>query len=103
MRGLREGEGVQLQVPLTFHKCDCGHRTDLHDLKPVHLYCKCGSKYKYMTNISDPQFTMNCLACGAPVDLELNSRGTAYVTIGHKSGGGTDRPYVFRQKPRIHF
>lgn len=57
-----------------------------------------------MTNISDPQFTMNCLACGAPVDLELNSRGTAYVTIGHKSrGGGTDRPYVFRQKPRIHF
>lgn len=57
-----------------------------------------------MTNISDPQFTMNCLSCGAPVDLELNSRGTAYVTIGHKSGGGgTDRPYVFRPKPRIHF
>lgn len=96
--------GYNSKYPMTFHKCECGHRTDLHDLKPVHLYCKCGSQYKYKTNISDPQFTMNCLSCGAPVDLELNSRGTAYVTIGHKSGGGgTDRPYVFRPKPRIHF
>lgn len=81
-------KGYGSKYPLTFHKCDCGHRTDLHDLKPVHLYCKCGSQYKYKTNISDPQFTMNCLSCGAPVDLELNSRGTAYVTIGHKIAGG---------------
>lgn len=94
-------KGYSSKYPLTFHKCDCGHRTDLHDLKPVHLYCKCGSKYKYMTNISDPQFTMNCLSCGAPVDLELNSRGTAYVTIGHKIGGGVLIAPMYSGRSRV--
>lgn len=81
-------KGYCSKHPMTFHKCECGHHTDLHDLKPVHAYCKCGRQYKYRTNISDPRLTISCLSCGAPVDLELNGKETAYVTVGHKSGGG---------------
>ena len=38
-------------------------------------------RYKYKTNITDETFEYNCLNCGSPVDLELNSRRNTYVTI----------------------
>lgn len=81
-------KGFCAKYPLTFHQCECGHRTELHDLNPVHAVCKCGSSFKYRTNIRDKQFTINCLDCKAPIDMELNGRGTAYVTIGLNRGGG---------------
>lgn len=55
---------------------------ELHDLKPVFLKCKCGSVFKYKTNVSEEVFDFPCLKCGNPVDLQLNKRGNAYVTIG---------------------
>ena len=61
--------------------CKCGHTTELHDLKPLHLKCKCGSTFNYRTNVTDGTFEWPCLNCGSPVDLTLNRRGDTYVTI----------------------
>lgn len=61
--------------------CECGGKTELHDLKPAFLKCKCGNQYKYKTNITAEKFDYNCLHCGSPVDMELNSRRNTYVTI----------------------
>lgn len=69
------------KTPITRHTCKCGTTTELHDLKMLHLKCKCGSTFNYRTNIIDQRIEWPCLHCGNPVDLELNKRGTAYVTI----------------------
>lgn len=61
--------------------CECGHNTELHDLCPAHLKCKCGSEFTYMTNFTEERFDFPCFHCGSPVDLELNKHGTAYDTI----------------------
>jgi hypothetical protein len=66
---------------ITEYTCDCGEKTELHDLKPAFLKCKCGGDYKYKTNATDERFEYNCLSCGSPVDMELNSRRNTYVTI----------------------
>lgn len=67
---------------MTSYNCDCGHETHLNNLRPLYLRCKCGSEFKYKTNFQTSEFTHNCLSCGKPVNLRLNSRKTAYVTIG---------------------
>lgn len=75
-------KGFCAKQPISHYFCDCGEKTALHDLKMVHLKCKCGSQYDYRTNITDKVFDFPCLKCGNPVDLELNKRGDTYVTIG---------------------
>lgn len=74
-------KGFCAKTPISEFTCDCGEKTELYDLKPAHLHCKCGSNWKYKTNITDETFDYNCLNCGSPVDLELNSRRNTYVTI----------------------
>ena len=73
--------GFCAKTSITEHKCECGGTTELHDLKMAHLHCKCGSNWKYKTNIIDEMFTYNCLNCVSPIDLELNNRKNTYVTI----------------------
>lgn len=63
---------------------DCGEVTPLERLRPMYLRCKCGKEFRYKTNLTDKQFTWECLGCHAPVDLMLNARGTAYVTVGDR-------------------
>ena len=64
-------------------RCDhCGHETPLENLRPMYMHCKCGKSFRYKTNATAQTITHNCLDCKAPVDMELNKRGTAYVTIG---------------------
>ncbi len=62
-------------------RCECGHETDFHDMKPVFLNCKCGKEFKYMTNLQTAEFTHKCIECGSEVKLKLNARKTAYTTI----------------------
>lgn len=68
------------------YKCDCGNEMELVNLKPLYTKCKCGNEFKYMTNMNTAEFTYKCFTCGSPVDVKMNSRRTAYITIG---GGGT--------------
>ena len=71
-----------VKQPITFHRCKCGHETDLHDLIPVHVRCECDAKFTYRTNVRSNTFTMDCLSCGSPVDMELGAKEKAYVTMG---------------------
>lgn len=73
--------GFCAKNPATSSRCECGHRTELRDLKPAYLKCKCGSQFKYKTNITDETFDYTCLNCGGPIDVQLNKRRDTYVTI----------------------
>lgn len=67
------------------YRCDaCGGVTPLENLRPLFMKCKCGKEYKYKTNLTEELFTYDCVNCQAPVDMELNKRGTAYVTINER-------------------
>lgn len=74
-------KGFCAKTPISAFRCECGHRTELRDLAPAHLKCKCGSQFTYNTNFTERQFDYPCLHCGSPIDLELNKRGDTYVTI----------------------
>lgn len=80
------------KTPVTDQFCsECRHKTPLNydDLLPAYARCKCGRQFKYRTNARKMNLTVNCINCGAPIDMELNGRGTAFVTIdGVKAGGG---------------
>ena len=73
--------GFYVKNPLRHSQCKCGANTELRDLLPVWASCKCGKTFKYRTNIRDRSFTMKCLDCGAPIDMTMNSRETAFVTV----------------------
>ena len=63
-------------------KCDkCGAQTPLEKLRPMFMRCKCGKEFRYKTNLTEKYVTHTCISCHAPVDMELNRRETAYVTI----------------------
>ena len=55
----------------------CKAQTPLEKLRPAYMRCKCGEEFRYKTNITDKQLVHTCISCGAPVDMELNRRGTA--------------------------
>lgn len=74
-------KGFCAKTPIREFSCECGGKTELHDLKMAHLHCKCGSHWKYKTNVTEEKIEYNCLNCGSPVDMELNSRRNTYVTI----------------------
>lgn len=69
---------------------NCGTEIPLKDMIPAHVNCrKCGSHFKYMTNIvTQEPVAYHCINCEAPVDLQLNTRGTAIVTVGENTRGG---------------
>lgn len=65
-------------------KCSCGYETALEKLRPVFMHCKCGKTFRYKTNMTAETFSHTCLSCKAPVDLEMNKKKTAYVTVGER-------------------
>lgn len=75
-------KGFCAKAPVSAFTCgECGGKTGLRHLKPLHIKCKCGSQFTYNTNIDGDTFEWPCLNCGSPVDLQLNRRGDTYVTI----------------------
>ena len=70
-----------VRFPITHYDCPCGHRTELFDLMPLYAQCECGKHWKYLTNRTEMQITVQCVNCGSPVDTELNGRGTAFVPM----------------------
>lgn len=83
-----ETRGFNAKVPIDEYKCGaCGGKTKLKGLRPAHLDCECGKHWKYQTNETAEVLTINCINCGRPVDMMLNTRRTAYTSI----GGGVPR------------
>lgn len=65
-----------------FHCPSCGMDTDFREgLKPLYVKCICGSKFKYMTNMDEGMFDINCLNCGNPVAVNWNDKKQVYQTI----------------------
>ena len=61
--------------------CECGEVTPFHDMKRLTLECKCGKRFRYMTNVKADTFSYNCLACGSPVDLVYNRAEKRFETL----------------------
>ena len=75
-------KGFCVKHPITSRRCECGHTTELRYLLPAHVRCECESRFTYHTNMRSNVFTIDCLHCGAPVDMELGAKAKAFVTIG---------------------
>ena len=74
-------KGFCVKHPIDVHVCECGHGTRLHNLRPAHVKCKCGSRFLYNTNLQVDAFTISCLHCDSPVDMELGAKETAFVSV----------------------
>lgn len=90
------------RAEITSNRCHgCGHVTTLDKtyMRPAYAKCKCGREFKYQTNATGDTITINCIACGSPIDMQLNGRGTAYVTLRDAGGGIKTRP---QKHPLLH-
>lgn len=77
-----ETRGFCAKQPIDEYKCNsCGEKTKLKDLRRLFMDCECGRHSKYYTNETAEVVTHNCIECGSPVDMMLNSRRTAYISI----------------------
>ena len=89
------------RAEITSNRChSCGHVTTLDKtyMRPAYAKCKCGREFKYQTNATGDTITINCIACGSPIDMQLNGRGTAYVTL-RDAGGIKTR---LQKHPLLH-
>lgn len=48
---------------------------------PYEVNCECGGRFRYMTNMEEPIFDVNCLNCGAPVAIQWNEKKKIYETV----------------------
>lgn len=84
-------KGFCVKTGITEYGCECGHKVQLEDLKPMYVHCDCGKDFKYFTNMDEDTFNYKCINCGDIVKIRMNTRGTAYVTaLENRAGGGTD-------------
>ena len=91
------------RAEITSNRChSCGHVTTLDKtyMRPAYAKCKCGREFKYQTNATGDTITINCIACGSPIDMQLNGRGTAYVTLRDAGGGGIKTR--LQKHPQLH-
>lgn len=91
------------RAEITSNRChSCGHVTTLDKtyMRPAYAKCKCGREFKYQTNSTGDTITINCIACGSPIDMQLNGRGTAYVTLRDAGGGGIKAQ--LQSRPLLH-
>lgn len=51
------------------------------ELLPLHVNCECGHHFKYMTNMKEKMFDINCIECGNPVAVRYNDKRNSYETI----------------------
>lgn len=69
-------KGFCAKSSITEHKCECGHKTRLENLKPMYVHCDCGEDFKYFTNMDEDAFNYKCINCGDIVKIRINKRGT---------------------------
>lgn len=65
-----------------YHCFECGEDALFEEeLKPLYVNCECGKSYKYMTNMKEQMFDIECLNCGNPVAVKWNEKKQVYETI----------------------
>lgn len=74
-------KGFCAKKPTKIHICkECGSKTELKNLKPMYAHCECGRDSKYYTNMDEEHFKCKCIDCGDEINIQINTRNTAYVT-----------------------
>lgn len=64
------------------HCMSCGDDSLFEEpLKPLYAKCECGKSYKYMTNMDEEMFDMDCMECGTPIPIKWNAHDMCYQTI----------------------
>ena len=64
------------------HCMNCGDYSLFGEpLKPIYADCECGQRFKYMTNMDEEMFDMDCIDCGAPIPIKWNDHDKCYQTI----------------------
>jgi hypothetical protein len=64
------------------HCMNCGDESLFDEpLKPLYANCECGQRFKYMTNMDEEMFDMDCIDCGAPIPIKWNDHDKCYQTI----------------------
>lgn len=77
IRGFCPKKGIE-----TYHCSECGAETPFsEELKPLYVNCECGEKYKYMTNMTEEIFDIQCIECGNPVAVKWNEKKQIYETV----------------------
>lgn len=64
------------------HCMSCGDDSLFEEpLKPMYAKCECGQSFKYMANMDEEMFDMDCIKCGTPMPIEWNGHDMCYQTI----------------------
>lgn len=64
------------------HCMNCGDDSLFDEpLKPLYANCECGQHSRYMTNMDEEMFDMDCIDCGAPIPIKWNDHDKCYQTI----------------------
>jgi len=76
-------KGTCLKKESDHYHCDnCSKRSEFEKpLVPLWINCECGKRFKYLTNMTESMFDINCLNCGAPVAVKWNEDKQIYETI----------------------
>ena len=74
-------KGFLARQEISNYKCDCGGITPLGDLVPLTALCECGKRWRYMTNMTDDSFEINCIHCGSPIPVFWNDKKRKYETM----------------------
>lgn len=59
----------------------CGSEMLLENMVPLYVDCECGSHYRYLTNMGEKIFDINCINCGSSVAINWNAKKKQYETI----------------------
>ena len=76
-------KGFNSRNGLSGYRCsECGAYTPFTEaLKELYVNCECGDRFKYMTNMEEPLFDIQCLNCGNPVAVKWNDKRERYETM----------------------
>ena len=74
-------KGFLARQEISNYRCDCGGITPLGDLVPLTALCECGKRWRYMTNMTDDSFEVNCIHCGSPIPVFWNDKKHKYETL----------------------
>lgn len=65
-----------------YHCHNCGARSVFKQpLVALFVNCECGGSFRYLTNLTDELFDINCLDCGNLVAVKWNANKQVYETI----------------------
>ncbi len=73
--------GFCAKTRLNNFRCECGAVTRMEHMVPLYMKCECGRQARYMTNMTEAEFDVNCYDCGAPVAMRWNEKKGQYETM----------------------